>query len=1148
MRFSSLTLERYGRFENQQLNFHAGLPDLHVIYGGNEAGKTTSLAAVSDLLFGFPQRSPYNFLFDYTLLRVGAVLEDDGRVLECRRKKGTSGTLLDAEDAAIDEAPLLAMLKGQKRETFGLLFSLDQEALRSGGMAMVEARNDLGRTLFAAGSGLTGISDELRRLEGEADAIWGPQAAARRSFTQAQRELAEKTKIVRDVALKPKTWSDAKAARDRAATALDRARDQRDRVQVELRVAERIRRVAPLVRRRGEQLEELQPLEHVLDIGKAREDSAEAVILDADNAQRAKAAAEQLLRDAGERKAKIPADPAVLAYADEIDDLVSESGAGEKAARDVVRLEAEHAAAEKAINELRTEAGQNANAVPTRAVATRLRDLARKHGETDAGKSQIEENRAELEERRQRARAKLDAAGIDEVAEALVDAVDAARTLGADADARCEAARRAAEVAKGTALSALDRLTPWIGTIEELRRLPKVAAVEIEGVRDELSELAAEIRREEEKVQRSRNESAGGSLEIEGIVTGSAVSPEEIASAQEERTTRWTPIREHVLSGAPLSSPANIVAEFEASVARVDERMERRFALADASSRLSLLEQTRASHELQGAQAGVGAADATRRREALLDRWSKRLASSGLPTLEPVRFNAWQADREVAEGAQLEHGRLATEVDAVAVRRDVARAALSAALGNPRTADTSALAPLLAIAERKRRAGEVAAQQRRLAQAELDQVERDSAALDRRVQRINATAADNDAAWTAALAEAGLQLDVLTCGAVLDLIEELRGATINQAQLRRRIDGIKRDAHDHASRVDAVAERLDLLPSDPAARLRMLRERLAEARSAAKVIETLELEEDRRSKEIDEADAKLRAAEEALAPIMRDTLAMDRAALSAAIERSRARRSLFEGLAETERRIVADGDGLALDDLVAAASTADTDELSRQVSSLNSKLTQLNAEVDEAAATHGDARRMFANLEVGGTSAADAAADAEQARSELEVLAEHYILKRAQAITLKWTIEQYRERHQDPLLLRAGELFSTLTVGRYATLRVDSEGTTPRLLGMRDDGRTLVEVQYMSDGTADQLFLALRLAALEQSVKSGVNLPFLADDLFVNFDDERAEAGFNVLADIARSTQVMFFTHHPHLVAIARSVVGAGVHSECSLT
>ena len=53
----------------------------------------------------------------------------------------------------------------------------------------------------------------------------------------------------------------------------------------------------------------------------------------------------------------------------------------------------------------------------------------------------------------------------------------------------------------------------------------------------------------------------------------------------------------------------------------------------------------------------------------------------------------------------------------------------------------------------------------------------------------------------------------------------------------------------------------------------------------------------------------------------------------------------------------------------------------------------------------------------------------------------------------------------------------------------------------------MVEVGAMSEVTTDQLFLALRLAALEQSVPAGVVLPFLADDLSVNFDDERAEAG-----------------------------------------
>ena len=101
---------------------------------------------------------------------------------------------------------------------------------------------------------------------------------------------------------------------------------------------------------------------------------------------------------------------------------------------------------------------------------------------------------------------------------------------------------------------------------------------------------------------------------------------------------------------------------------------------------------------------------------------------------------------------------------------------------------------------------------------------------------------------------------------------------------------------------------------------------------------------------------------------------------------------------------------------------------------------------------------------------------------------------------------------------------------------------------MRDDGRTMVEVGAMSEVTTDQLFLALRLAALEQSVPAGGVLPFLADDLFVNFDDERAEAGFKVLAEAAKTTQNLFFTHHPHLVRIAKSVVGAEHHSECALT
>ena len=529
MRFARLSLERYGRFENCELDFRAGSPDLHVIYGANEAGKTTSLAAVSDLLFGFPTRSPYNFIFDYSLLRVGASLEDGPRTLVCRRKKGSAGTLLDADDTVIDEAPLLAMLKGQTRDTFGLAFSLDQEALRSGGKAMVEARNDVGRALFAAGSGLTGVANKLKDLERESDAIWAPTAAARRSFTQAHRDLQEHSRTVRDTALKPKTWLDAKAASGDAEAALKRARGERDGVLIQLGAAERLRRLAPLMTQRQEQLTALVSYEATVELGKQREDAAEIVIQEADAAERAKAIALRLRDEAEERISKVAAAPATLAEADEIDELVSGSGAIEKATRELVGVRTDHDAADRLVKRLRHEAGANADAAPPRALAASLRDLSQSYSERAALLGQIAESEQDLDERRNRALQKLEAPEDETAIAAVEDALETARGLGADVDARCDATKRKASYALESCSQALARLTPWAGSIDALRAIPRVPSSEIDDVRADMLDAAAEVRRETEQMQRSADDAAAKALEIEGLSSGGVVSPETIS-------------------------------------------------------------------------------------------------------------------------------------------------------------------------------------------------------------------------------------------------------------------------------------------------------------------------------------------------------------------------------------------------------------------------------------------------------------------------------------------------------------------------------------------------------------------------------------------------------------------------------------------
>ena len=115
---------------------------------------------------------------------------------------------------------------------------------------------------------------------------------------------------------------------------------------------------------------------------------------------------------------------------------------------------------------------------------------------------------------------------------------------------------------------------------------------------------------------------------------------------------------------------------------------------------------------------------------------------------------------------------------------------------------------------------------------------------------------------------------------------------------------------------------------------------------------------------------------------------------------------------------------------------------------------------------------------------------------------------------LQRAIESYREKHQGPVLSRAGELFSTLTLGDHRGLTTAfGDDDKPVLVAIRKSGEH-VEVEGLSDGTRDQLYLALRLAAIEHHVKSVAPCPVILDD-------------------ILKCTQVLFFRHHKHLAELS---------------
>jgi len=259
--------------------------------------------------------------------------------------------------------------------------------------------------------------------------------------------------------------------------------------------------------------------------------------------------------------------------------------------------------------------------------------------------------------------------------------------------------------------------------------------------------------------------------------------------------------------------------------------------------------------------------------------------------------------------------------------------------------------------------------------------------------------------------------------------------------------------------------------------------------------------------------------------------------LGRVIERSDERRAVEAKILTAEQDLTQAADGLSLDELRGESEAIGADELKAQLDRLTADSRDVVEQIASLSNEFGAQKTAFDALD-GTDLAARAEAQRQEALAAMTDAAEQYLRLQTAARLLKWSIEKFRETKQGPMLSKASGIFNGLTMDSFSRLLVDSEGDTPRLFGIRPSGEQ-VDVAGMSEGSRDQLYLALRLAALELQVEQGLNMPLIADDLFINFDDRRTAAGLRVLGELSRSMQVIFLTHHDHLVPLAKEVLGS---------
>ncbi len=202
MRIKRLSLLAFGAFDNRELVF-ADPGALDVVYGPNEAGKSTSLRAVTSALFGIDAHTKDAFRHDMPDLRIGATLlgAADESFAFVRRKGKKGNTLLDDDGKSLDEALLGRWLGGATRELFESTYGLDHGRLREGAEALLAGEGDLGETLFGASLGSVSLHALRKQVEQEAEAIYVPRGKVP-PLNQALAQLdAEKKRLVTDATL-----------------------------------------------------------------------------------------------------------------------------------------------------------------------------------------------------------------------------------------------------------------------------------------------------------------------------------------------------------------------------------------------------------------------------------------------------------------------------------------------------------------------------------------------------------------------------------------------------------------------------------------------------------------------------------------------------------------------------------------------------------------------------------------------------------------------------------------------------------------------------------------------------------------------------------------------------------------------------------
>ena len=1167
MRLARLDLLRYGRFTDARIELPQAERDIHIVFGPNEAGKTTSLTAIEDLLFGIPERSPYNFLHSYEAMRVGTVLENGGERFEFLRRKTRRNMILgpDGDPLSGDERLLAPFLGGADRNFFDRMFNLSHDRLAKGGKEILDTKDDVGQMLFAAGTGLADLRKRLKRLEAEADQLWAPRKSGHRLYYQARDRLDDARSRQREHSLTVRAWRTVHTTLSDAEKKLHESREEYAAASTVRKKLVRIRRVHGAIRQRRELQQEIAALGDVIELA---EDAAKQLTQAERQEAKARAQIDILapqLEEARQAREAITLDEALVRRAEEITHLNERRIAVRSSREDLPQRRHEYRLELKSLARLSAEIGWDfeepselIERIPSRSEVEAVRELLTRHGELVVElrntRKALEEAQVALQDQTER----LEEIGKATDVSGLAAVLNAVRDIG-DVAGRIQTAQGQATEFSERIEKKLRSMKPALpaGTdIEALAVPPKEAVIPH---RDDLRNWEQRQDETKRRLTEARNELERDQKALERRVRDEGVvRPGAVEEARGYRDSLWDLVKARYIARSEIPAQAaqalaealeDLPASLEGAIEQADSIADRRFEQAEAAGELVVLKRNIAGHEMRikhlEADEVALKAEGEQLDRALRTLWAdvpiEVLASDAMPAwLDALDNIVTLIGRERDAQRQLGDGRR-EEQEAIAQ----VHTALAKAGWDGEEIEADSLRVIVERADAYRREQETKVEKI----AEMCEAVRNARSdVARRKRELDEAKSERKswlADWTKAVAAVDFQSDGKPeiVSTQINIIDEMREHAAAARNLRdERVAAIEQNIESFERAAAAVTAELasDLAEGDADAVVEELDRRREEALKLHKQHRELAEAVDGRRREIEELEEHRKAGWIPVRPLLEAAGVKDVEKLREAIERSDQLRELSKGLASVMETLDQQGDGLAIEVIEEECRDVDIDAFRVREEEAEAELKVLDEQREKAIVAWTEARNAFEAIG-GDDAAARAAADCEEALATMRDATERYVRVRASAMLLRWAVDRYRKEKQGPLLKRAGELFRVLTRDSFDRLEVGfDDRDAMRLMGVRSDGE-VVPVPGLSTGTEDQLFLALRIAAVEDYLARAVGLPFVADDLFINFDSERSAAGFDVLGQLAERTQVLFFTHHSHLVDVARETLGDSV-------